>query len=151
MKKQISVLMFLAFAFLFSCENSKKVDLVQEMKTLRQTTDSLVTALISKDISHFMNFYDIHALYISPDNAINNGIDEIKETYSAAFSLAEIIFNAKIQDIQVAKAADLGYSLVPWNSKWKSESGDQIENHGTNLLIWKKQVNGSWKVIIDKP
>lgn len=128
MKRQIAVLLFLVFAFLFSCENSKKVDLVHEVKTFRQTTDSLITALISKDISHFMNFYDIQALYISPDNAIHNGIDEIKETYSDAFTLAEVIFNANIQDIQVAKAADLGYSLVPWNSKWKSDSGDQIEN-----------------------
>lgn len=49
----------------------------------------------------------------------------------------------------VAKSGDIGYTNGSWEKQLTSESGEQINTHGSYLIIWKKQTDGSWKAVID--
>ncbi len=56
----------------------------------------------------------------------------------------------KIHDIQVAKAGDLGFTILTYDINIAPKSGDKVKMGGINLLVWKKQADGSWKVLADK-
>jgi ketosteroid isomerase-like protein len=48
----------------------------------------------------------------------------------------------------VARAGDLGYTTGPWELKKSAKDEKPIE-FGQFISIWKKQADGSWKVIVD--
>lgn len=52
--------------------------------------------------------------------------------------------------VKVAKADDLGYTILTYDIKMIQASGEQMKMQGINLLIWEKQADGLWKVFIDK-
>jgi uncharacterized protein (TIGR02246 family) len=150
MKKPVIVFMVVSFLFEFACKNPN-VDQANEIKLLRQTTDSLLTALSSKDAESFVKYYDTDALFISNESGQHSGKDDIKKSYGAGFALPGFYISGSIQVVEVAKSGDIGYTLVPWDSYFIPESGEKVERKGLNLLVWRKQVNGTWRVIIDKP
>jgi ketosteroid isomerase-like protein len=48
----------------------------------------------------------------------------------------------------IARAGDLGYTIGPWELK-KSAKDEKPIAFGQFISIWKKQADGSWKVIVD--
>jgi ketosteroid isomerase-like protein len=51
--------------------------------------------------------------------------------------------------IQVADSGDLAYSLGTWQLKGKDPKGNDVTQTGKYLTVWKKQKDGSWKVVAD--
>jgi len=150
MKKQVNFLLLVLLTFGYACNNTRS-DTNDEAQLLRQTTDSLLTALNAKDAEVFVRYYDKDALFISPESGQHHGKDDIKKSYGAGFALPGFYISGTIQEVQVAKSGDIGYTLVPWEGYFIPESGEKIESKGLNLLVWKKQDIGTWRVIIDKP
>src|SRR3954470_10313941 len=55
----------------------------------------------------------------------------------------------KAAKIEVARSGDLAYSLGTWHLKGKNPKGEEVEQTGKYLTVWKKQTDGSWKVVAD--
>jgi len=51
--------------------------------------------------------------------------------------------------IEVAGSADLAYSLGTWQLKGKDPKGNDVTQTGKYITVWKKQKDGSWKVVAD--
>ncbi|HLO60399.1 MAG TPA: DUF4440 domain-containing protein [Bacteroidales bacterium] len=149
MNKQILLLLLSAIISIASC--TPKPDPEKEVLLLRQTTDSLLKALNQKNVDLFVTYYDSAALFISPTSGVHNGIEEIKANYGGGFALPGFYISGSIQDVQVAKSGDIGYTVVPWGGYYTPDSGKRIEQKGVNVLVWKKQNNGTWRVVVDKP
>jgi len=50
---------------------------------------------------------------------------------------------------EAAKSGDLGYSTGKFDLSYTDPSGKQISDHGKYVTVWKKQKDGSWKVVRD--
>lgn len=50
---------------------------------------------------------------------------------------------------ELFKAGGLGYTSGRWQSLRVTEKGEKRTAHGSYLTVWKKQPDGSWKVIYD--
>jgi uncharacterized protein (TIGR02246 family) len=149
MKKQILLMVSVAIVLFEAC--APKTDPEKEVQLLRQTTDSLLRALNEKNAELFVTYYDSAALFISPTSVVHNGKEEIKKNYGGGFALPGFYISGSIQDVQVAKSGDIGYTIVPWGGYYTPDSGKRIEQKGVNVLVWKKQKNGTWRVVVDKP
>lgn len=53
------------------------------------------------------------------------------------------------QDGEAAKSSDLGYTWGKYTVTSKPETGEPVKSHGKYLNVWKKQADGSWKVLVD--
>jgi ketosteroid isomerase-like protein len=51
--------------------------------------------------------------------------------------------------IDVADSGDLAYSLGTWQLKGKNPKGEDVTQTGKYLTVWRKQKDGSWKVVAD--
>jgi ketosteroid isomerase-like protein len=51
--------------------------------------------------------------------------------------------------IEVAASGDLAYSLGTWQLKGKDPKGNDVTQTGKYITVWKKQKDGSWKVVAD--
>ncbi len=50
---------------------------------------------------------------------------------------------------EVAQSGDLGYTWGKYTVETKDKDGKPVKSHGKYLNVWKKQANGSWKVVVD--
>jgi len=53
------------------------------------------------------------------------------------------------QRAEVAKSSDMGYTWGTFTITSTDEHGEKKTAHGKYLNVWKKQNDGSWKVLID--
>ncbi|MGB3861305.1 MAG: nuclear transport factor 2 family protein [Candidatus Aminicenantaceae bacterium] len=51
--------------------------------------------------------------------------------------------------VEMSASADLGYTLGKYQSTVSSDSGKKTVSYGHYVTIWKKQPDGSWKVVFD--
>jgi len=51
--------------------------------------------------------------------------------------------------IDVAQSGDLAYSVGNWQLKGKDPSGNEVTRTGKYITVWRKQKDGSWKVVAD--
>ena len=49
----------------------------------------------------------------------------------------------------ISASGDLGYTYGNYEFHSKDKDGKQIVEHGKYTSIWKKQRDGSWKVVLD--
>lgn len=73
-------------------------------------------------------------------NAIYEGMKPGQEQYVLAW---------EPQDGEAAKSSDLGYTWGKYTVTSKPETGEPVKSHGKYLNVWKKQADGSWKVLVD--
>ena len=52
-------------------------------------------------------------------------------------------------DGDVAKSGDFGYTWGTYISRSKNDTGKEVIRKGKYLNVWKKNSEGSWKVLID--
>jgi|SRR4051812_26814556 ketosteroid isomerase-like protein len=73
---------------------------------------------------------------------------EMREQLQKTFDPADQLTWEPVK-IDVAASGDLGYSLGTWQLKGKDPSGNEVTQTGKYITIWKKQKDGSWKVVAD--
>jgi ketosteroid isomerase-like protein len=50
---------------------------------------------------------------------------------------------------EMAASGDLGYTFGNYVATSRDKEGKAVEHHGKYVTIWKKQADGSWKVLMD--
>jgi ketosteroid isomerase-like protein len=43
----------------------------------------------------------------------------------------------------------IGYTVGRWERRWKNKEGKIMKSTGTYSTTWKKQPDGSWKIVLD--
>ena len=49
---------------------------------------------------------------------------------------------------EVSASGDLGYTIGRWERTWRTKDSTHV-SRGSYVTIWRKQGDGSWKVILD--
>ena len=50
---------------------------------------------------------------------------------------------------EVAKAGDMAYTWGMFNFTYQDSTGTEKTSYGKYLNVWKKQEDGTWKVVVD--
>ena len=74
--------------------------------------------------------------------------DEMRRRLQKDFDPADQLTWKPVK-IEVADSGDLAYSLGTWQLKGKDPKGNDVTQTGKYLTVWKKQKDGSWKVVAD--
>ncbi|MDX1569689.1 MAG: DUF4440 domain-containing protein [Xanthomonadales bacterium] len=53
--------------------------------------------------------------------------------------------------VVVSKAGDMAYELGTYGLSLSDPDGNPMSQHGYYVVVWQKQADGSWKVVIDAP
>jgi ketosteroid isomerase-like protein len=149
MKKLIYILFTGTSIFFPSCSNAPKVNLNAELKALRQADNKWSEVSASKDAKSYIDFYDKDAIVIDDNGQITKDKEALLKSVTANFLIPGFSLTFNNENTVVAKAGDLGYTTGSWDMQMNNEKGEQVKAHGPYLVIWKKQVDGSWKAIVD--
>ena len=74
--------------------------------------------------------------------------EEMRQHLQKSFDPADQLTWKPVK-IDVAASGDLAYSLGTWQLKGKNPAGEDVTQTGKYITVWKKQKDGSWKVVAD--
>jgi ketosteroid isomerase-like protein len=149
MKSSILVTLSFAVLIIFSCRSTPKVDHDAELKALRQMDNDWSMVCATKDADRYMTFYDKDATVIDFNGHVTKDKDAVLKSVKEEFAMPGISVTFHNENASIAKCGDIGYTTGTWDMQWNDDKGEQMTAHGPYLVIWKKQIDGSWKAIID--
>jgi len=102
-----------------------------------------------KDLKASVDFCAEDASFMPPNSPIATGKQAIGQVFTGFFAIPEIKLNWHPTKIGVARSGELGYSVGVYEMSFKDPAGKQVTDRGKYVTVWKKQSDGSWKVVND--
>jgi ketosteroid isomerase-like protein len=101
----------------------------------------------AKDLDKSVAFCDEQGSMLAPNAPIAVGKDAIAKLIAEDFAHDNIEWHAN--KVGVSRSGDLGYTSGATGMTFKDASGKTVVYKGKYLTVWKKQADGSWKVLYD--
>ncbi len=123
--------------------SSKAVDAVQAADA------AWLKAYDTKDVDKSVAFFDEQGSMLVPNAPIATGKKAIAKLTASGFALQDYKLTWHPDKAGVARSGDLGYTSGTYEWSFKDASGKAVSDKGKYLIVWKKQADGSWKVLFD--
>lgn len=146
MKKYLSVIpLVLLVCFVVGCQQPVEeaaegpaVDIAAEEAAIQEVFMTTNKAGSTKDAELFVS--------CMADDIVASGLggkDNIREWYSNWFSKGNYWDNGTIDKIEISASGDMAYTVCSWDMF--NDEGSRGKN--SNVLVWKKQADGTWKQV----
>ncbi len=86
---------------------------------------------------------------LAPNAPIATGSQAVRSLFEGFYALPGMTISWQLADAQAAKSGDLGYSHGAYQLTFNDPKGKPITDHGKYATVWRKQADGSWKVVLD--
>jgi len=101
-----------------------------------------------KGIDGWVSFFAEDGMQLTPEGNIK-GHAAIREYMGPAFARPGFSLRWKPVSADIASSGDLGYTTGTYESRGTDAQGKPVVRTGRYVSIWKKQKDGSWKVVLD--
>jgi ketosteroid isomerase-like protein len=118
--------------------------------SIRATADDWGRAIEAKNLDETASFYAADA-WVYPQNApIAKTAEQRRAVWSAFFAMPGAAnMEGDITRVEVAKSGDLASTFGTFAMTTNSKGGKPVTENEKNVVTWKKQADGKWKVIGD--
>jgi len=103
----------------------------------------------AKDVSAAVGFYDRKGALLTPNRPPITGASALKKFIASSFRLPEYQISWHANRVEVAGSGDLGYISGVYEMSFRPPRRKLFWDKGKYLMLWRKQKDGSWKVLFD--
>lgn len=104
----------------------------------------------AKDTEGLAGHYADDAYFIPPGAAPADGSTDIRKFYANALTDPAIDVQITGDKVDVASSGDMAYSRGHYTEKYTDKTtGKVMSGSGNYLAVYKKQDDGSWKIVAD--
>lgn len=104
-------------------------------------------AYSAKSLDKAVAFFDDKASLLWPNMPVVTGKVALRDAVAKDFAAGNLTWHSN--EVGAAHSGDLAYTSGTYQSALKGGSGKASVDKGKYLTIWKKQADGSWKVLFD--
>jgi ketosteroid isomerase-like protein len=141
-------LLAIVFLLVGSPARAQGIDSPAEV-AVRLADSAWAEAAASNDVDRMLSFYDPDAVFLGT-SPTTHGLDGLRALWDRFFSMPGYKLTWKLEGVAVAASGDIAYSFGPWQET-RMRDGELRTGSGYYLAVWKKQPDGTWKVVADKP
>ena len=125
------------------------IDVASERRKLMDVDVAFSRETAERGLEGFLSYFADDAT-IFPSNApIVSGKTGIRAHYARAFSAPGFMMSWKPVRADLAESGEMGYTYGTFEISTRDTSGRQVSRSGKYCTIWRKQSDGSWKIIVD--
>ncbi len=146
MKKSFPILAVLV-AFAAGC--ARAVDIEAEKAAIRTVDAQMVAAINASDLDRWLGFLTDDAILMPANAPAVVGKEAIREFVSALMASAELTVSHDLSKVEVSRSGDLAYVSYAYEIVLTPPEGQAVTDRGKDISVFKKQLDGSWKVVID--
>lgn len=116
--------------------------------TLRRLEGEFMKVAADKGSAGYMSYYADNAVEVPNGEAIIQGKVNIAKTMGFLDDKKNRLTWTPV-GADISSSGDLGYTYGTYEFSSKDKEGKTVVAHGKYTSIWKKQSDGSWKVVLD--
>ncbi len=135
---------------LWARELRKVGDAAHLVEEINAADAAWAQAAASKSVERVLEFYDDEAVFVRQDGKVITGREDLRTAWTTFFSVPGIKLSWEVLEVKASPSHDLAYSYGPWETE-QGPPGQLTKQRGTYVFVWRKQPDGSWKVLVDKP
>src|SRR5205814_2567815 len=135
----------LSFAFV-STTSSADTKIEQDLRDLDAKWSAAAGA---KDVDKTVSYYSEDAVVMPPNAPSAKTRETIRSAWKEMLTTPGAAIRWKATKVEVAKAGDLAYVSGTYEETMTDASGKPVNDHGKYVEIFKKQADGTWKVVAD--
>ena len=120
-----------------------------DSEELRKMEAAFDKATLERGLDGFMSFFADDGVILMPNVGPVKGREAIRKTKESSFAKPGFTLRWKPEYADIAASGDLGYTYGPYTLTFTGADGKQVKRTGRYFTIWKKQKDGSWKVMLD--
>ena len=128
---------------------AQEIDVEAQRAALRKADETWSKIAGTKDVDAFLTMVDENGSMLSPNAPILAGKEAVGQSATAVMSNPGFSLSWKSSTVEVSKAGDLGYTIGTYELKLQDPQGNPITDRGKYMTVWKKQRDGTWKVVAD--
>ncbi len=147
MKTLFAVLTTLLVLAVSGC--APQVDIEAEEAAIREADRQYSEAAAAKDVDRLVAFFAEDGWLLPPDQPAITGQMGRRNFASEMTTIPGFAVSWQTTDAWVSRAGDLGYTLATLELTMDDAEGNPVTRQGKDFHVWKKQPDGSWKVVID--
>jgi ketosteroid isomerase-like protein len=133
--------------FLTASTNQEKGLSQEDKKAIRNLIDELVKSLVASDLNSFVDFYAEEAVQMPPNEPATVGKESIRARINRLKGI--IAFEHQDRPIKVIEGRDdLAFVWSEFRGRGKY-NGEPFTNSGDILQAFRKQKDGTWKIVCD--
>ncbi len=126
-----------------------EIDIKAERAALSEAANRYHEAGQALDIEALATFYASDALTMPPNMGTKEGTAGVREALTAMIETPGFQVRFETPTVVVSKGADMGYTLADIEITMDGPDGKPVTSRERDFHLWKKQADGSWKVVID--
>ena len=125
------------------------VDLEAERASLRDAAASYHAAASAKDVVAVIASYDGDALMVPPSAELVEGLEGVRGYRFGFIETPGVELEFELVRVEVSSAGDMGWTLAIGEITINRAEGPPGREEVRDFHTWKKQADGSWKVVVD--
>jgi uncharacterized protein (TIGR02246 family) len=148
----------LTFAVMLACaacqqkaaEAPAKVDTATDTQAIETVEKGQIAAIGQKDLAGATSLYGDDAVFIGEDGKAVRGKDSISAGFKDFLADPTLKLDYTPGAKSFSSGGDLAYSTASYTESFTDpKTKKPVTLTGTNLSVWRKQADGSWKLVAD--
>jgi ketosteroid isomerase-like protein len=120
-----------------------------EVPLLMQLDRDFDKATAKKGVNGWVAYFAPNGSMISDTSKPTTGADEIRKVMGPAFQDSSFSLRWHPVKAEMMMPGVLGYTVGRWERLRKNKEGKMMKSTGSYTSVWKKQPDGSWKIVLD--
>jgi len=129
-----------------ACQGQSTATLAEaDQASIRQAADAWVAAAKAMDSEAMAALYDADAMLLPPNHEVVKGSTAIAEFFVSFPPFTDL----QAQQIELDGRGDMAYARGSFSMMIQLPDGVSVPERGKYMEIWRKQADGSWKILRD--
>jgi uncharacterized protein (TIGR02246 family) len=116
---------------------------------VREADAAWSKAAAAKDVEGYLSFYAEDAVSLPPNAPMLTGKESMRKDLSEAMASPGFALSWQASKVEASRGGDLAYSMGTYEGTMNDAKGKLVTERGKYVTVWKKQSDGTWKVVVD--
>ena len=127
-----------------------KADTAADAQAIQKVEEGQIAAITAHDVTGATSPYADDAVFINERGVASRGKEAIAAGFKQFLADPTLKIDYKPGAKVFSEGNDLAYSTAEYTESFTDPATKKVVNiRGTNLSVWKKQADGSWKLVAD--
>jgi uncharacterized protein (TIGR02246 family) len=116
---------------------------------IRAASAAWSQAVTAKDLDKSISFYADDAVQFPNKAPAARGKENIRKNWAPMLALPGAGLSWQTSSVEVARSGDIAYETGTYVFVTTDKKGKSTDEKGKFVVVWKKQNDSSWKVVVD--
>lgn len=116
---------------------------------IRAKDGTFEQGVAAKDVDKILDLYEDGAVLFAPKAPATIGKAGIRTAFQGLLGAPGIKMSFKTTSVEVSHSGDLAVQRATFQVETTDKDGKPSTETGQGVVVWKKQSDGSWKIIAD--